>query len=371
MDTSISSSERATIPETEAAYEPATVRAAGPVTHAGGHDSKIVEIASLLIMAAALVAALLLHLVPALLSGLLIAQLVNGTVPLLNRAGIADHRLGRAITLGVLAGLVATAAVLAILATASWLMAGPENLFYLLQSMAEVVDTARAHLPAWVSNYLPGNVEDIETAVSRWLRANAWQLQFVGRNVGMFLTHVVVGMLIGGMIAYSRGVRHPNAGPLAAELEERISSLSTAFNNIVFSQIRISALNTTLTTIYLVVILPLAGIDLPFVKVMVAVTFIAGLLPVVGNLISNTVILLVSLSVSPYVSLASLVFLVVIHKLEYFANARIIGGRIRARAWELLLAMLVMEAAFGIPGLVVAPIYYAYMKTELSRRGLI
>jgi predicted PurR-regulated permease PerM len=37
----------------------------------------------------------------------------------------------------------------------------------------------------------------------------------------------------------------------------------------------------------------------------------------------------------------------------------------------LLLAMLVMEAAFGIPGVIAAPIYYAYLKYELSARGLI
>ena len=33
--------------------------------------------------------------------------------------------------------------------------------------------------------------------------------------------------------------------------------------------------------------------------------------------------------------------------------------------------MLVMEAAFGIAGLIAAPIYYAYLKDELSARGLI
>jgi len=37
-------------------------------------------------------------------------------------------------------------------------------------------------------------------------------------------------------------------------------------------------------------VLPLLGIHLPFVKTMIAVTFLAGLLPVIGNLISNTVI---------------------------------------------------------------------------------
>jgi predicted PurR-regulated permease PerM len=69
--------------------------------------------------------------------------------------------------------------------------------------------------------------------------------------------------------------------------------------------------------------------------------------------------------------MGSLAFLVIVHKLEYFLNARIVGGQIRAAAWELLLAMLVMEAAFGIPGVVAAPIYYAYLKDELAARELI
>jgi predicted PurR-regulated permease PerM len=52
-------------------------------------------------------------------------------------------------------------------------------------------------------------------------------------------------------------------------------------------------------------------------------------------------------------------------------NARIIGGQIKARAWELLIAMLVMEAAFGIAGVIAAPVFYAYLKKELSDQGLI
>jgi len=30
-----------------------------------------------------------------------------------------------------------------------------------------------------------------------------------------------------------------------------------------------------------------------------------------------------------------------------------------------------MEAAFGLPGLVAAPIYYAYIKSELRKQNLI
>jgi predicted PurR-regulated permease PerM len=104
---------------------------------------------------------------------------------------------------------------------------------------------------------------------------------------------------------------------------------------------------------------------------MVVLTFITGLLPVIGNLISNTVIVMVSLSHSLYVAVGSLIFLVLIHKTEYFLNAHIIGNRIHASAWELLLAMIFMESAFGLGGLIAAPIYYAYIKNELTGRGLV
>jgi len=107
------------------------------------------------------------------------------------------------------------------------------------------------------------------------------------------------------------------------------------------------------------------------VKTMIVITFVAGLLPVIGNLISNTVIVIVSLANSLAVAIASLTYLVVIHKLEYFLNAKIIGTQIHSRAWELLIAMLVMEAAFGLGGVVAAPIYYAYIKAELAERGLV
>jgi len=104
---------------------------------------------------------------------------------------------------------------------------------------------------------------------------------------------------------------------------------------------------------------------LPLSKTLVMVTFIVGLLPVIGNLVSNAIIVGISLSVSFGTAVASLAFLIIIHKLEYFLNARIIGGQIEARAWELLLAMLAMEAAFGLPGVIAAPIFYAYLKREL------
>ncbi|MBP8296972.1 MAG: hypothetical protein KAX84_12740, partial [Burkholderiales bacterium] len=61
----------------------------------------------------------------------------------------------------------------------------------------------------------------------------------------------------------------------------------------------------------------------------------------------------------------------VFNMLDYFLTARMVGSRISANAWELLAAMLVLESAFGLPGLVAAPICYAWLKDELGSRGLI
>ena len=145
----------------------------------------------------------------------------------------------------------------------------------------------------------------------------------------------------------------------------------TAFRDVVFAQVKISAVNTVLTGIFLLVVLPLFGVYLPLAKTLVVATFVVGLLPVIGNLISNTLIFVMGLSVSLWVAVAALAYLIIIHKLEYFLNARIIGTQIRARAWELLIAMLFMEAVFGATGLIAAPIYYAYLKRELESERLI
>ena len=99
---------------------------------------------------------------------------------------------------------------------------------------------------------------------------------------------------------------------------------------------------------------------------LVAVTFLTGLVPVVGNLVSNTAIVVISLGSSVWVAVSSLAFLIAIHKLEYFVNARIVGARIDAAAWEILIALLAFEAAFGVPGLVLAPILYAYASRSWS-----
>ena len=111
------------------------------------------------------------------------------------------------------------------------------------------------------------------------------------------------------------------------------------------------------------------GLRLPYSWALILLTFAAGLIPIVGNLICNAVLTLVGLSVSPLVALACLVFLIAIHKAEYFINAKVIGHRTHMGVWELLSVMLLMEAIFGPAGLVAAPLFYAYAKKEREAAG--
>ncbi|MFH3862652.1 AI-2E family transporter, partial [Acinetobacter nosocomialis] len=110
---------------------------------------------------------------------------------------------------------------------------------------------------------------------------------------------------------------------------------------------------------------------LPFAKTLTILTFMFGLIPILGNLISNTLTFIAALTISLGLAGVALLYLVLVHKLEYFINAKIIGHKINANAWEILLAMLIFESIFGLSGLIAAPIFYAYLKLELKDARLI
>ncbi len=328
-----------------------------------------VEYAAWIIAAAALIFVILLHLLPALLAGLLVFHLVGAMTPWLARAMPNDR--AKLIAVALLSTIVVGLLVAAALALGSVLRTEIGSYSGLFRKLAELVGSIRGMLPAWLLETLPATADALQTVVTRWLREHSQEVQGFGTAFGRGTVKLFIGMIIGALVALYEARPAGSAAPLALALRERASRIASAFSRVVFAQVWISGLNTIFTAIFLGVVLPALDIHLPLTKTLIAITFIAGLLPVIGNLISNTVITFVALSVSLYVALAALVYLIVIHKLEYFLNARIVGSHINARAWEILIAMLVMESAFGLPGLVAAPIYYAYLKDELAARHLI
>jgi predicted PurR-regulated permease PerM len=318
-------------------------------------------------MTLGLLMALELHLVPALLAGLLVHEVVHAVAP---RIVFVTGTRSQMFSVGLIATLVVGGLVaLGFGILAFFRMEGSPAA--LVARLADILDASRASMPQWLNDLMPPDAETLQQAMVDWLRQHARELQVMGRSALEVLVRVLIGMVIGAIICF-REVKHREShSVLLDHAGLRVSTLARSFRGVVFAQVKISAVNTVLTGIYLAVVLPMFGIHLPFAKSLVALTFLAGLIPVIGNLISNTVIVIASLSISLGVAMGSLGFLIGVHKLEYFLNARIVGTEIQASAWELLCAMLVFEAAFGLPGLLAAPVYYAYAKAELRNVGWI
>lgn len=326
-------------------------------------------LASYVLMGIALMAVLPLHLLGALLAGLLVYELIDTVTPFLQ--GRLSTQRARWLAVALLSIVVVGLLVLVVFGIVVFLRSEVGSPTQLFERMMPIVDQAQLKLPPWIVDNLPDSTEEFRIAAIEWARSHAPELQLAGKETVRVVVQVLIGMVLGALIALHSARGEQNQAPLAQALSTRCDNLSQAFHDIVFAQVRISLLNTLFTAIYLLVMLPLFGVDLPLSKTLVLITFIAGLLPVVGNLISNTLILVVSLSVSIWVALSALIFLVAIHKLEYFLNAHIVGNQIRSRVWELLLAMLVMEAAFGLTGIIAAPVFYAYLRRELVDAKLI
>ena len=177
--------------------------------------------------------------------------------------------------------------------------------------------------------YLPEGI-NIGEEISAFFAAHSANIMQAGKKGVTSFVYIIIGIIVGIMlkthVVHSKQAQY--TGFLSVSLVERLVGFKTSFKDVFVAQVKISTVNTLLTVLYLFVALPAAGI-------------------------------------------VSLIFLVVIHKAEYFLNAKIIGEQVNAKAFELLLVMIVFEHLFGIGGIVLAPVCYAYLKKELISHQII
>jgi predicted PurR-regulated permease PerM len=322
---------------------------------------------SIVIAAAALLGILWIHLLSALFAGLAGFVLYHTVREF---TGPGQGSWPRRAVRWLLVTLAVAGLTLAFLA-GSELLFKSGGLGRLMQLVADTLDQVRATAPPWVVERLPESADAVQHAVSGWLRSHADELQRWGGEALKVLVHILIGLAIGLMAATaSHGRTRPEPRrPLVVLAQARMQQLAVAFANVFSAQLRISLINAVLTGIYLLVVLPMLGYRVPLAPTLVGFTFFASLLPIIGNLLSNAAITIAALTVSMWLGVASLGFLVVVHKLEYFLNARIVGGRTNVPTYAMLASMLVLESAFGLDGLVAAPIYCAWLTRELRKGG--
>lgn len=327
-----------------------------------------IKLSSFIAIFALLSLVLFLHMAPTLLIGMLIYLLTKrlGDKLSLKMPETIARILAAALITTILIGVFVSAVMFL-----SNTLSNEQNLAGLAAKLGESVNDIKNDLPPTLLSYLPQSMLSLNGSVSDLIKEHTRELGIVGKESLHTFAHILIAVVAALMLSMSSFSALAKSQPFAKAMRERIQLFGKAFENIVFAQIKISAINTLLTGIFLLIVLPYFGVNLPYNKTLVIVTFFAGLLPVIGNLISNTIITVISIGVSVKVAIAALLFLVGIHKLEYFINAKIIGIKINAAAWELLLALLLMESLFGVTGLLIAPILYAYIKSELLLAKLI
>ncbi|MEI7916180.1 MAG: AI-2E family transporter [Methylophilaceae bacterium] len=324
--------------------------------------SSFIAISSLICMV------LILHMAPTLLVGMLIyllAKRLGDKLSLKMPENPARILAAVLITAIIIGGLTITGIFL------SKTLGNEQNLAGLAAKLGESVNDIKNDLPPTLLGYLPDSMLSLNGSVNDLIKEHTQELGVAGKEGLHTFAHILIAVVAALLLSINSFSSLAKAQPFAKAMRERIQLFGKAFENIVFAQIKISAINTLLTGIFLLIVLPHFGFNLPYNKTLVVVTFFAGLLPVIGNLISNSLITVIGIGVSFKVAIAALLFLVAVHKLEYFINAKIVGSKIHAAAWELLLALLIMESLFGITGLLIAPILYAYIKSELLLAKLI
>ena len=154
---------------------------------------------------------------------------------------------------------------------------------------------------------------------------------------------------------------HPNLYSAWCDaLRERFRVFYESFALVMGAQIVISAINTALTAGFVF------AVALPYPFVIIGVSFLCGLLPIIGNLLSNAVIVAIAFTVSPQAAFSALIFLVILHKLEYLLNSKIVGDRIKNPIWLTLVGLILGERLMGIPGMIFAPVVLYFVRCEMT-----
>ena len=267
------------------------------------------------------------------------------------------------------------ALALFIIAVAGIAAAGVYFTWAAILALPDVADTSIPSASAWAQKRqieLPfSDFDSLRQVVVNTLGEEANYLRNVA-NVAKATTTNLVFSILGIVAAASlffktgldpyRGthrVKNNLYSICCEEIARRFRDFYRSFATVMGAQIMISLINTVLTATFLLVV------HMPHAPLLIAATFLCGLVPIVGNLVSNTIIVFVALTVSLKLAISALVFLVVIHKLEYLLNSKIIGDRIRNPVWLTLIALILGERLMGIPGLILAPVVLNYLRVEM------
>ena len=161
--------------------------------NANAHISRS-EYASWILAVLAILFTLQFHLLPALIAGLLVYELVHVLSPAFARH--ISTRRAKAAAIIVVSLIVVGAVSAASFGIVVFMKGEGGSLSALLAKMADIIEDSRSTLPVWIAEFLPTTAQGVRDTLSLWLREHASELQSIGKETGHALAQVLIGMVI-------------------------------------------------------------------------------------------------------------------------------------------------------------------------------
>lgn len=236
-----------------------------------------------------------------------------------------------------------------------------------VQRMPVILGSVLPMIDAMAGSYgvdLPfENLQELRLVLIQAVKENA---RSITQTSGL-LTRGFFQIVIGVLIAIANFLSEPTGAyrrtlydSLRREFDQRMHLFMVSYEKVLGAQVVISLINTAITSIFV------AATGIPSLHFLALATFILGVIPLIGNILSNFIIIGAALTLSPRHAVGAFVFLVVSHKAQYFLNSRIIGSSLKTPMWMTLLGILVGEVVLGVPGIILAPAIVHYVREELS-----
>ena len=300
---------------------------------------------------------------------------------------IISHGISRAPKLNWLTNKVRG---FAMAATATALVGLAVVLYFLAQFIVDQVQTQVPLLLSQVATILQTSpvskqlgipafsAQQISENLMEWVQRHIGQLvAFTGVGIKTFFLGILAAIagfsVLNGTMKKLDGKTqcNPARTALTQRLCEQAVILKICFAKFMAAQAYVAAWNTLCTAVFILGVLPLLEVQLPFRGLLLGITFVLSFLPAVGNMVCNTLMVVLCLQGGPLIAALAFGYLVVAHKAEYLINAHFLGKLQAVSIAEILVCLIVGETLFGLFGLILGPVLYLFVMQSLRAQKIL
>ncbi len=241
----------------------------------------------------------------------------------------------------------------AILGLSGWATAGRLKTFIIetRETLPEQIDALKQHeLFVQLATYLPDTEKLVESA-----KHYGADVAHAATEFGHFVLLLIIGLILGVVYFFDEpSVNAFRAGlpprSLFGTLSRWFGITADAVGLMLQLQIVVALCNAVLTLPVLLII------GVPHIPALMLLIFVSGLIPVVGNLISGAVLILLAYQARGLFGVGIFVALTfVLHKIEsYYLNPRLTSRHVQLPGFVLILSLIAWEHLLGIVGLFVS-----------------